>query len=207
MARGRPRQFDEGQALTGAMTLFWQRGLSATSLDDLAVAMNMNRPSIYNAFGNKEAVYRRSLEHFCGQLDQVMQATLGSGESLVSGLHAFYDQAIELYCGNQPPLGCLMICTAPTEVISHPEVGNDLKALIEQLDTGLTERLIRAMYEGDLPESTQPELAAQLLQATLQSIALRARSGQSRTSLRKLARYAIDLIASVERDTSSNANA
>jgi len=84
MARGRPRKFDEDQALAGAMTLFWEKGLSATSLDDLALAMNMNRPSIYNAFGNKEAIYRRSLQRFCGQLDQGMQVTLGSDKSLAA---------------------------------------------------------------------------------------------------------------------------
>ena len=194
MARGRPRKFDEDQALTDAMTLFWEKGFSATSLDDLAVAMNMNRPSIYNAFGNKETIYRRSLERFCGQLDQGLQATLGSGKPLTAGLYAFFDQAIEVYCGNKPPMGCLMICTAPSEAISHPEVGNDLKALIQRLDAGFTERLARAKREGDLPDGTQPRLAAQLLQATLQSIALRARSGHSKTSLRKLARYTIDLI-------------
>lgn len=196
MARGRPRKFDEDQALAGAMTLFWEKGLSATSLDDLAVAMNMNRPSIYNAFGNKEAIYRRSLQRFCGQLDQGMQVTLGSDKSLAAGLYAFFDQAIEVYCGNNPPLGCLMICTAPGEALNHPEVGSDLKALIQRLDAGFTARLDKAKQDGDLPGSTQPKLAAQLLQATLQSVALRARSGHSKASLRKLARYTIDLIVS-----------
>ena len=158
--------------------------------------MNMNRPSIYNAFGNKEAIYRRSLERFCGQLDQGLKATLGSGNSLAAGLYAFFDQAIEVYCGNQPPLGCLMICTAPSEAISHPEVGNDLKALIQRLDAGFTERLVRAKHEGELPDATQPKFAAQLLQATLQSIALRARSGHSKSSLRNLARYTVNVILS-----------
>ena len=69
MPRGRPRQFDEDAALTGAMMVFWEKGLAATSLDDLAQAMGMNRPSIYNAFGNKDAIYRTALARFCGQLD------------------------------------------------------------------------------------------------------------------------------------------
>ncbi|QFU74424.1 TetR/AcrR family transcriptional regulator [Halioglobus maricola] len=196
MPRGRPRKFDEDLALMGAMNLFWAKGLSATSLDDLAIAMSMNRPSIYNAFGNKEAIYRKSLERFCGQLDQELQSTLSSGKSLVGALHAFFDQAIDVYCSSQPPLGCLMICTAPSEAINHPEVGDDLKGLIKRLDAGLTDRLVRAQHEGELPEAAQPKLGAQLLQATLQSIALRARSGHSKTSLRKLARYSINLIVS-----------
>ncbi|MEP4485616.1 MAG: TetR/AcrR family transcriptional regulator [Halioglobus sp.] len=198
MARGRPRKFDEELALTGAMTLFWEKGLAATSLDDLAIAMRMNRPSIYNAFGNKEAIYRRSLEHYRTQLEQSMLGMFQSGKSLQAGLYAFFDQAIEVYFGNNPPLGCLAICTAPSAAVSHPEVGKDLKALIALLDTRFAERLLKAKDEGDLPAKAQPKLAAQMLQATLQSIAVRARSGESKASLRTLARYSIDSILSSE---------
>jgi AcrR family transcriptional regulator len=191
MARGRPRQFDEDEALTGAMLLFWEKGLSATSLDDLAIAMNMNRPSIYNAFGNKDAIYRKSLARFCGQLDKGMQETLDVSTSVDVGLNAFFEQAIEVYCGSNPQMGCLMICTAPSEAVSNPEVGKDLKDLISRLDVGLSQRLARAQRNGEISVDLQPKLTAKLLQATLQTIALRARTGEPKASLRKLARYAV----------------
>lgn len=194
MARGRPRQFDEDKALTGAMYLFWEKGLSATSLDDLAAAMNMNRPSIYNAFGNKDDIYRKSLARFCGQLDNGLRETLEASPNIRPGLNAFFEQAIEMYCGNSPPMGCLMICTAPSEALSHPEVGKDLKELISRLDKGFTKRLERAQRDGELSKEAQPKLVAKLLQATLQTLALRARSGESKASLRKLARYAVDAL-------------
>ena len=191
MARGRPRQFDEDEALTGAMLLFWEKGLSATSLDDLAIAMNMNRPSIYNAFGNKDAIYRKSLARFCGQLDKGMQETLNASTSVDIGLNAFFEQAIEVYCGSNPQMGCLMICTAPSEAVSNPEVGKDLRDLISRLDVGLSQRLARAQRNGEISVDLQPKLTAKLLQATLQTIALRARTGEPKASLRKLARYAV----------------
>ncbi|MEZ7907740.1 MAG: TetR/AcrR family transcriptional regulator [Pseudomonadales bacterium] len=191
MARGRPRQFDEDEALTGAMLLFWEKGLSATSLDDLAIAMNMNRPSIYNAFGNKDAIYRKSLARFCGQLDKGMQETLDASTSVDIGLNAFFEQAIEVYCGSNPQMGCLMICTAPSEAVSNPEVGKDLRDLISRLDVGLSQRLARAQRNGEISVDLQPKLTAKLLQATLQTIALRARTGEPKASLRKLARYAV----------------
>lgn len=194
MTRGRPRQFDEGKALSAAMYLFWEKGLSATSLDDLASAMKMNRPSIYNAFGNKDDIYRKSLARFCGQLDQALQETLGASPGLRQGLTAFFDQAIEVYCSGNPSMGCLMICTAPSEALSHPEIGNDLSALISRLDAGFCNRLEQAKQDGELPADAQSKLAAKLLQATLQTIAIRARSGESRASLRKLGRYAIDVV-------------
>ena len=195
MARGRPRKFDEPTALAGAMRLFWEKGLSATSLDDLALAMNMNRPSIYNAFGNKDDVYRKTLARFCSQLDEGLRETLEASPTIRSGLITFFDQAIEIYCGGNPPMGCLMICTAPSEALTHPAVGQDLRDLIRRLDDGFTRRLEKAQRDGELSDHIQPRIAAKLLQATLQSLALRARSGESKPSLRKLAHYAVDTLA------------
>jgi AcrR family transcriptional regulator len=194
MPRGRPRQFDEDKALNGAMRLFWEKGLSATSLDDLALVMEMNRPSIYNAFGNKEDIYRKSLARFCGQLDDGLREILGTSAQIRPGLIAFFDQAINVYCGNTPAMGCLMICTAPSEAISHPEVGQDLRDLFQRLDEGFARRLVQAQQDGELSEHVQPKIAAKLLQATLQTLALRARNGESKRSLRALARYAVDAL-------------
>ena len=193
MPRGRPREFNENEAIVAAAQLFWRKGLTATSLDDLARAMNMNRPSIYNAFGNKEAIYRKSLAFFCGQLDAAVE-TLDRGDDLVGGLTAFFDQAIDVYCGGSPPLGCLMVCTAPSEALAHPEVRGDLQALISRLDAGFARRLARAQAEGEFGTTLDPSRTAELLQATLQTLALRARAGTHPDDLRRLARYAVEAL-------------
>ena len=192
MARGRPRKFNEDEALNGAMLLFWEKGLSATSLDDLAQAMNMNRPSIYNAFGNKDEIYRKALDKFCGQLDLGLEETLETIPTLREGLKAFFDRAIGVYCGTNPALGCLMICTAPSEAFSHPKVGQDLQGLIQRLDNGFSQRLKKAQAEGELSDDVQADLTARLLQATLQTLALRARAGTSKRELKKIADYAVE---------------
>ena len=176
------------------MTVFWEKGLAATSLDDLAGAMSMNRPSIYNAFGGKEDIYRRSLARFCGQLDDGMARTLEANDDVHMAFVAFFDQALEVYCGTNPPMGCLMICTAPASALSHPRVGEDLLDLLKRLDDGFAKRLRRAQREGALPPGFQGRDAARLLQATLQTLAIRARAGQGKRELRRLARYAVDTI-------------
>ena len=192
MPRGRPRKFDEDTALHGAMMLFWRQGLAATSLDDLSQAMGMNRPSIYNAFGNKDEIYRRALARFCGQLDQGVEETLEAIPDLRQGLYAFYDRALEVYCGADLAMGCLMVCTAPSEAFTHPGVGEDLRALIERLDARFCQRLKRAKAEKALAKDIDVELTASLLQATLQTIALRARAGARKKELRLIAKYAVD---------------
>ena len=54
---GRPREFDRGAALEAAMLAFWRKGFAATSMNDLCDAMGVRSPSLYAAFGSKEALY------------------------------------------------------------------------------------------------------------------------------------------------------
>ena len=193
-SRGRPRKFDPEVALQKAMLVFWQRGLSATSLDDLSLAMEMNRPSIYNAFGNKEEIYRLVLAQSCGQLDLGIEQILLAELDLRKGLVKFYDQALDVYCAADPALGCLMMCTAPAEALTHPDIRSDLTALIARVDAQLERHIKDAIREGDLSASLNPRLTAKMIQGLLHSLALRARAGESKSSLKKLARYSVECL-------------
>lgn len=72
----RPREFDEVTALEAAIECFWQRGYEATSVRDLAKRMGLSAPSLYNAYGDKHALYKRALEHY---LDHSARAQSGNG--------------------------------------------------------------------------------------------------------------------------------
>ncbi|MFT4581600.1 MAG: AcrR family transcriptional regulator [Gammaproteobacteria bacterium] len=192
--RGRPRKFDPEVALNKAMLVFWRRGLSATSLDDLSQAMAMNRPSIYNAFGNKEAIYRAAFAQFSRQMERGFEQTINGDSDLRKGLVKFYDQAISLYCGGDVALGCLVMCTAPVEASVHAEVRADLKTLIEHIDQKLERRINEAVKDGDFPAHSDAKLTAKLIQGVLHSLAIRARAQESPSSLKKLARFAVNCL-------------
>ena len=61
---GRPEGFDRDAALEAAMVLFWRKGFAATSMNDLCDAMGVRSPSLYAAFGSKEALYLEAIEHY-----------------------------------------------------------------------------------------------------------------------------------------------
>ena len=64
LARGRPRQFDESTALDTALRLFWRHGYEGTPISTLAQAMGLTVASVYNAFGNKERLFMKAVEHY-----------------------------------------------------------------------------------------------------------------------------------------------
>ncbi len=59
--RGRPRGFDRDAALAKAMEVFWARGYEGASMHELTAAMGIASPSLYAAFGCKEALFREAL--------------------------------------------------------------------------------------------------------------------------------------------------
>jgi len=60
----RPREFDEAEVLDAAVSCFWARGFEATSMRDLILETGLTGASLYNAFGDKQALYRRALDHY-----------------------------------------------------------------------------------------------------------------------------------------------
>jgi AcrR family transcriptional regulator len=64
MSIGRPRAFDVDKALNRALRVFWRKGYEGASLSDLTKAMEINRPSLYAAIGNKEELFHKALERY-----------------------------------------------------------------------------------------------------------------------------------------------
>ena len=60
--RGRPKAFDEDEAVEIAMKYFWKHGYDVTSVDDLLKAMGIKKSSFYSTFKSKEELFSRALK-------------------------------------------------------------------------------------------------------------------------------------------------
>jgi AcrR family transcriptional regulator len=183
-------------ALEAALQVFWSRGFAATSLDELADAMDMNRPSMANAFGDKEQIYRRVLARFVARMDETIGKPLLAEPDLERAIERFLRGMLEVYFGPGPARGCLVFCTAPVEALGRPRVRADAKRVVDELDDLLESRFAQAQRSSSYPAQADARAAAQMTQAMLHSLALRARTGASRASLVRLARHAARVLAS-----------
>jgi len=195
--RGRPRQFDHAAVLSSALQLFWRQGYAATTIDSLAATMGLNKPSLYNAYGDKQTIYRQALAAFMAQVETEVKAALSSSSDIRKALQRFFDGAIAVYCAQSPALGCFAICTATAEAVAHADIQQDLKAIIAGLDALLAARFAEAKTAGQIGARHKPADLARLTQAVLHSLAVRSRAGESRAVLTQLAKQAVALLCPV----------
>ena len=193
--RGRPRAYDRDTALTRAMDKFWATGYAATSLDDLSSVMNMNRPSIYAAFGDKEALYRQALDHYRASSRAAIGEALSEARPLRRALQDFYDRAIEVYLSGEPSArGCFMIGTTLTEAVANPKLRETLAESLRGLDAALAARIALGQQRGEARGDANPAELAQVGSAMLYLLAIQARAGATRRSLKATMNAALNSI-------------
>ncbi|CAI8912939.1 TetR/AcrR family transcriptional regulator, copper-responsive repressor [Pseudomonas sp. IT-P171] len=194
--RGRPRAYDPQTALQQAQGVFWSTGYSGASLDSIATAAGMNRPSLYAAFGDKHALYIKALEQYWEFAAAAMQAALTDDKlTLRQALTQFYEGQLAIYfSGDGQPRGCFAIGTATTEAVEDPEIREVLSERLSRLDADLETRLRAAIDKGELNKDVDPAALAVLASSLLHSISIRARAGKSRDELTELARNAVNVM-------------
>jgi TetR/AcrR family transcriptional regulator, copper-responsive repressor len=179
--RGRPRSFDSAVALDGAAQVFWAKGFADTSLDDLSAAMGMGRPSIYNAFGDKEALFIRALERYRDTTGSSPLRAMDTKDSIRNALDAFFRQVVEYTTADRSHLGCLLGSVAP--VTDIPEVRQFLNESLAETEVHIAERLAAAVRSGELPSGYSAKRGARRAINAMISLAARARLGSPRDQL------------------------
>ncbi len=194
--RGRPRSYDRDVALGAIRDVFWNEGFSASSLDDIAAAAGMNRPSLYAAFGDKREMYLAALQMFAAESGRELHTAL-EAPTLREALEAFYARAIHDYLsGEDGPRGCLVICTAVTEAVREPAIRSALVAILADVDSVVAARIARAQAAGEPCGRGDAKSLARVATSVLHSLAVRARAGEDRSELEAIARATAELIAS-----------
>ncbi len=192
--RGRPRAYDAETALQRARDIFWRSGYAATSLDEIAAATGMNRPSLRAAFGDKHALYLATLDAYWDRKAVTMRDALGGG-TVEAALMRAYGMALDTYfSGGSGARGCFVVATAITEAAEDADIRRVVTAGFKMLDDGFEALFQTARARGELGEDADPRALAQLATATMHSMAVRARAGAPRDELWSFAGKAVRVI-------------
>ena len=184
------RQFDEQEVIALALDVFWRKGLNDTTMQDLAAATGVQRGSLYNAYGDKEAIFLRAFDQYAGDFLESVAKLLAEGD-VAERLTKFFDSAIVNMTGGSQPRGCLTTRTALNAEISSEVVRERVQDLLGRLEQAVGKAISSA--PGGRPAAEANRLARVVVTFT-RGLAVMERAGYSRKQLKESASTFVDAL-------------
>jgi AcrR family transcriptional regulator len=181
--RGRPRSFDRQAALRRAMEVFWRRGYEGAAVSDLTRAMGINAPSLYAAFGCKEALFREAVALYNATDGAITDRALEAAPTARQAVEDMLRVNAVAYANPRRPPGCMVTLAATIGTPEGAEVREFLAQCREEGEDALKRRLARGVAEGDLPAGADIAALAAFYYTVLQGLSIQARDGASRKAL------------------------
>ncbi|MBL7251887.1 TetR/AcrR family transcriptional regulator [Alloalcanivorax marinus] len=191
----RPRQFDESEVLDAATRCFWRHGYQATSMRDLAAETNLTGASLYNAFGDKRALYRRVLAHYArhGSLQRIreLEGTLPPARAI----RVFLQDIIERSLDDQDHKGCLLVNSALELAPEDEELQQAVNEQLAELEAFFWRCVRAGQKDGSISDQRPARELARFLLGILMGIRVLARAQPRRATLEAVLRPALSVLA------------
>ncbi|MBT2580939.1 TetR/AcrR family transcriptional regulator [Bacillus sp. ISL-8] len=163
----RLREFDKEKALDAAMQLFWEKGYAATSLSDLTAKMEIQRPSLYAAFGDKEGLFEAALRRYTNLHAASIRTKLQKEQSVKEAIRIFFENMVEEEYKKESNKGCFCINTM-VEIAPHNEKFEVLTREHQMYLSVIFQELIaKGIQFGELQSDINAKALAQTLVTSL----------------------------------------
>ncbi len=184
------RQFDEQEVIAIALEVFWRKGLHDASMQDLATATGVQRGSLYNAYGDKEAIFLRAFDQYAGQLLETAGNALAQGDA-AARLQKLFDMIIVNMTSGSPPRGCLTTRAALDGAVSSAAV----RERVQNLLTGLEHLISKAISSAaNTPTRIDANRLARVVVTFTRGLAVMERAGYGRKHLKEAAATFVDAL-------------
>lgn len=190
--RGRPRSFDERDALDKATRVFRSKGYDGVTIDDLVAGMGVKRPTLYSVFGDKRTIFLRALRTYAEAKGARAAQALFSPPSLRDSLAGFLKHAVESATAEGSAPGCLLLCVAP--LVDDAEVRQFLQDAVAAGLALVERRFCDGISTGEIPSDFPVAARASQVLDLSRGLTMRAQMGAPRKMLLKDAEEAVDLV-------------
>lgn len=175
----RPKEFIPEEALDKAMEVFWRRGYEATSIEDLVTAMDINRGSLYETFGDKHTLFLSCLDRYCDTVSGERFKLLDQPGPVLPTIRQFFMGLAKLAGTEAAKKGCLVINSVMELAPHEKDTGERLATALAGIEEKFHRLLARAKEQGELHAHHHPRALARYLATMLQGGAVMLKAGAS----------------------------
>ncbi|MEP0263294.1 TetR/AcrR family transcriptional regulator [Dokdonia sp.] len=136
--------FDRGHVLEKVKELFWSKGFNGTSMQDLVDVTGLNRSSLYNSFGNKEALFETVFKQYQEDTKSLFKDALKDADSPLDAIHNIFKNILHLILEDVEGKGCFNL-NCKTE-LSHTDT--PIKAILKHSEEGTLQLFSGLIKEG-----------------------------------------------------------
>jgi AcrR family transcriptional regulator len=188
----RPRSFDTDQALDLARDVFWRKGFQSTSLDDITAATGLAKPSLYAAFGDKNALFLKVLDRYHASIVANAGRILNEGASARDAIERWLTGFVPFCSGVKGIRGCLSVNTAADGASDPKEVRNRVERFNRKLEQLLSKRL-RA-DRAQFSDAFDPDVSAHTIMAIYLGLMVLAKDAPDAARVRATLNQALKLL-------------
>jgi len=189
----RPRSFDPDEALDLARDVFWQNGFQGTSLDDITAATGLAKPSLYAAFGDKNALFLKVLDRYHASIVANAERVLNQGPSARDAIERWLTGFVPYCSGTKGIRGCLSVNTAADGISDQKDVRDRVERFNRKLEQLLSNRL-RA-DRAQFSDAFDPDAAAHTIMAIYLGLMIMAKDAPAAARVRATLNQALKLLA------------
>jgi TetR/AcrR family transcriptional repressor of nem operon len=176
------------------MDCFWRRGYEATSMRELTASMGISGPSLYNAFGDKRAVFTAALERYCDQSPRARIKRLEVKWPPKDAIRQFIEEIIQRSLSDPERRGCLLINSALEVAPHHRELAAVIGGRLAEIEAFFRRSIKAAQKQGSVRADLVAKDVARLLLGVVLGIRVLARARPERALLEGVARPALALL-------------
>ncbi|MEZ5841904.1 MAG: TetR/AcrR family transcriptional regulator [Hyphomicrobiales bacterium] len=172
---GRPLEFDKYEVLDRALHVFWRKGYTAASMQDLVIATGINKASIYNSFGDKEAFFVAVIEHYIENYSRPRGRLLVETEPARQAVANYFESLVRFSVGEGAHLGCLLTNVASEIAPFSPPVEAHVSRVFNMMEGVFLDTILRGQEDGSIKTRLPPIALARMMLNAVQGIRLQSR--------------------------------
>lgn len=191
--RGRPKDFNQDEALEKALLLFWERGYETTSISELTLAMGITPSSLYATFGNKEKLFWTAIELYSMKYAVNISKSLNEKINTKEAFCYLLKKLAISYTSNKTPHGCLMICATTNHSKSSSNIDQVLQKIRSASEKVLVKKIQHAILLKEIPSNTNAKILGKFFATIIQGMSTQSRDGVSFKELESMVDLAMNI--------------